>query len=39
MDLFEEKPGDNAPEFSVSEIAGKVRRLIEGEMSFVRVRG
>lgn len=37
--MFEEKPGDNAPEFSVSEIAGKVRRLIEGEMSFVRVRG
>ena len=39
MDLFEESPGDNAPEFSVSEIAGRVRRLIEGELSWVRVRG
>ena len=39
MDLFEDTPGDNAPEFSVSEIAGTVRRLIEGEMSYVRVRG
>jgi exodeoxyribonuclease VII large subunit len=39
MDLFEDTPGDNAPEFSVSEIAGTVRRLIEGELSYVRVRG
>ncbi|NNJ69081.1 MAG: exodeoxyribonuclease VII large subunit [Boseongicola sp.] len=39
MDLFEDTPGDNAPEFTVSEIAGTVRRLIEGEMSYVRVRG
>ncbi len=39
MDLFEDTPGDNAPEFTVSEIAGSVRRLIEGELSWVRVRG
>ncbi len=39
MDLFEDTPGDNAPEFSVSEIAGTVRKLIEGELSYVRVRG
>ena len=41
MDLFEDSaaPGDNTPEFSVSEIAGTVRRLIEGEMSWVRVKG
>ncbi|MEK6215617.1 MAG: exodeoxyribonuclease VII large subunit [Boseongicola sp.] len=39
MDLFEDSPGDNAPEFTVSEIAGTVRRLIEGELSWVRVRG
>ncbi|MGI9391320.1 MAG: exodeoxyribonuclease VII large subunit [Boseongicola sp.] len=39
MDLFEDALGDNAPEFSVSEIAGTVRRLIEGELSWVRVRG
>ena len=39
MDLFEDTPGDNAPEFSVSEIASTVRRLVEGELSYVRVRG
>ncbi len=39
IDLFEDTPGDNAPEFTVSEIAGTVRRLIEGELSWVRVRG
>ncbi len=39
MDLFEDTPGDNAPEFSVSEIAGTVRKMIEGELSWVRVRG
>ncbi|MEM9970840.1 MAG: exodeoxyribonuclease VII large subunit, partial [Pseudomonadota bacterium] len=39
MDLFEDLPGDNAPEFTVSEIAGTVRKLIEGELSFVRIRG
>lgn len=42
MDLFEddaEPQGDNTPEFSVSEIAGSVRRLLEGELGWVRVRG
>ena len=40
MELFEEpRPGENAPEFSVSEISGAVRRLLEGEFGRVRVRG
>ncbi len=41
-DLFEDdtpRSGDNTPEFSVSEIAGTVRRLLESEMGWVRVRG
>ena len=32
-------PGQNAPEFSVSELSGVVKRLIEGEFAHVRVRG
>ncbi len=39
MDLFEQTPGDNTPEFSVSEIAGTVRKLLENEMGWVRVKG
>ena len=40
MDLFEHaEPGDNTPEFTVSEIAGTVRKLLEGEMGWVRVKG
>ena len=39
MDLFEDKPGDNAPEFTVSEISGAIKRVIEGEFGRVRVRG
>ena len=40
MELFEDaRPGENAPEFSVSEISGAVRRLLEGEFGRVRVRG
>ena len=44
MDLFENLgdgggAGDNTPEFTVSEIAGTVRRILEGEMPHVRVRG
>ena len=40
MDLFEEpQQGGNVPELSVSEIAGAVRRVIEGEFGRVRVRG
>ena len=40
-DLFEDErpPGDNTPEFTVSEIAGRVRKLIEEELGWVRVRG
>ncbi|PIB24492.1 exodeoxyribonuclease VII large subunit [Amylibacter kogurei] len=30
--------GQNAPEFSVSEISGAVKRMIEGEFSHVRIR-
>ncbi|WP_380053232.1 exodeoxyribonuclease VII large subunit [Falsihalocynthiibacter sp. SS001] len=33
------EPGQNAPEFSVTEISGAVKRTIEGEFSHVRVRG
>jgi len=33
------EPGANAPEFSVSEISGAVKRMIEGEFSHVRIRG
>ncbi|MCH2094078.1 MAG: exodeoxyribonuclease VII large subunit, partial [Rhodobacteraceae bacterium] len=32
-------PGSNTPEFTVAEIAGKVKRLIESELGWVRVRG
>lgn len=40
MDLFDDDPaGDNAPEFSVSEISGAVKKAIEGGFSHVRVRG
>lgn len=38
MDLIDEPPG-NTPEFSVSEISGAVRRVLEGEFGRVRVRG
>ena len=40
MDLFDDDlAGDNAPEFSVSEISGAVKKAIEGGFSHVRVRG
>ena len=39
MDLFEPQTGDNTPEFTVSEIAGSVRKLVETELGWVRVRG
>ncbi|MBA3324725.1 MAG: exodeoxyribonuclease VII large subunit, partial [Rhodobacteraceae bacterium] len=40
LQLFEDaRPGPNAPEFTVSEIAGAVKRVIEGEFGRVRVRG
>lgn len=42
-ELFEDddpaiRPG-NAPEFSVSELSGAIKRVIEGEFAHVRVRG
>lgn len=40
-DLFEDeapKGTSNAPEFSVSELSGAVKKMIEGEFGFVRVR-
>ncbi len=40
MDLFEHaEPASNAPEFTVSEIAGAVKKAIEGEFGHVRIRG
>ncbi|HBZ45425.1 MAG TPA: exodeoxyribonuclease VII large subunit [Maritimibacter sp.] len=40
MDLIDEPtPGMNAPEFSVSELSGAVKRMIEGEFGHVRIRG
>ena len=39
-DLIDDpEPGLNAPEFTVSEISGVVKRMIEGEFSHVRIRG
>lgn len=39
-DLFEDtEPGNNAHEFTVSEISGAVKKVIEGEFGRVRVRG
>jgi exodeoxyribonuclease VII large subunit len=38
--LIDDAPeGVNTPEFSVSEISGAVKRMIEGEFGHVRVRG
>ncbi len=39
-DLIDDpQPGENAPEFSVSEISGALKRVIEGEFGRVRVKG
>ncbi|MGO4909091.1 exodeoxyribonuclease VII large subunit [Pseudorhodobacter sp. W20_MBD10_FR17] len=40
-DLFEDGPAPtgNSPEFTVSELSGAVKRVIEGEFGLVRVRG
>lgn len=38
MDLIDQPPS-NAPEFTVSEISGAVRQVLEGEFGRVRVRG
>ncbi len=32
-------PGENAPEYSVSDLSGAIKRVIEGEFGRVRVRG
>lgn len=39
MDIFEDSTPGNAPEYTVSEISGAVKRVIEGEFGHVRVRG
>jgi exodeoxyribonuclease VII large subunit len=42
MDLIDDdtpSPGGNAPEYSVSEISGAIKRVLEGEFARVRVRG
>jgi exodeoxyribonuclease VII large subunit len=40
MDIFEDSPAPgNAHEYTVSEISGAVKRVIEGEFGSVRVRG
>ena len=39
-DLIDDpKAGLNDPEFTVSEISGAIKRLIEGEFSHVRLKG
>jgi exodeoxyribonuclease VII large subunit len=37
--LATETPGDNAAPFSVSELAGRLKRTVEDAFGFVRVRG
>ena len=40
MDLFEEEsPKGNAPEFTVSELTGSIKKTLEGSFGRVRVRG
>ena len=40
MDLLDDpQPGQNTPEFTVSEISGAVKRTLEGQFGRVRVRG
>ncbi len=39
MEMFEDPPRGNAPELTVSELSGAVKRTLEGEFSRVRVRG
>ena len=39
-DLFDDPaPGQNTPEFTVSEISGEVKRTLEGTFGRIRVRG
>jgi exodeoxyribonuclease VII large subunit len=41
MDLIDDDitPTGNQPEYTVSELSGAVKRVIEGEFGLVRVRG
>ena len=41
MELFDDTPAPtgNSPEYTVSELSGAVKRVIEGEFGLVRVRG
>ena len=39
MDLFDEPQATNAPEFTVSELTGSVKKTLEGTFGRVRVRG
>ena len=40
MDLFDDdKPESNAPEFTVSDLTGAVKKTLEGAFGRVRVRG
>ncbi len=40
MDLLDDPtPGSNTPEFTVSEIAGSVKKLVESELGWVRIKG
>ncbi|MFA9231532.1 MAG: exodeoxyribonuclease VII large subunit [Microgenomates group bacterium] len=39
-DMFDDTPApSNSPEFTVSELSGAVKKVIEGEFGLVRVRG
>ena len=37
--LAEAAPGSNAPEMSVTELSGRLKRVVEGEFGHVRLRG
>ena len=40
MDVFEDSPDpSNSPEYTVSELSGAVKKVIEGEFGLIRVRG
>ncbi|MEP5729229.1 MAG: exodeoxyribonuclease VII large subunit [Sulfitobacter sp.] len=40
MDLLDDPmEGQNSPEFSVTEISGAIKRVIEGEFSHIRIKG
>ena len=37
--IASQRPGDNSPAQSVSELSGALKRTVEGAFSHVRVRG